>query len=48
LASVKRKELRKMRARYDDAVEAWRRHGVDYNGYQPYGDIFDRTIPWRP
>ena len=48
LASIKRKELRKMRARYDDAVEAWRHHGVDYNGYQPYGDIFDRTIPWRP
>ena len=48
LAPQKGKDLKKMRARYDDAVEAWRRDGVDYNGYQPYGDVFDRKIPWKP
>ena len=48
LAQQKGKDLKKMRARYDDAVKAWRHDGVDYNGYQPYGDIFDRKIPWKP
>ena len=37
-----------MRALYDEEVEAWRRDAVDYNGYEPYGDIFDRKIPWKP
>ena len=48
LAPQKGKELKEMRGRYDDAVKAWRHDGVDYNGYQPYGDIFDRKIPWKP
>ena len=48
LAPQKGKDLKKMRSRYDDAVKAWRHDGVDYNGYQPYGDIFDRKIPWKP
>jgi arylsulfatase A-like enzyme len=48
LVPQKGKDLKKMRDRYDDAVEGWRRDGVDYNGYQHYGDIFDRKIPWRP
>ena len=48
LAPQKGKDLKKMRSSYDDAVKAWRKDGVDYNGYQPYGDIFDRKIPWKP
>ena len=48
LAHQKGKAMKKMRGHYDAAVGAWRRDGVDYNGYQPYGDIFDRKIPWRP
>jgi hypothetical protein len=47
LAPLKGKDLKEMRAIYDAAVEAWRRDGVDYNGYEPYGDIFDRSIPWK-
>jgi arylsulfatase A-like enzyme len=47
LAPLKGKELKQMRAVYDDAVESWKRDSVDYNGYEQYGDIFDRSIPWR-
>jgi len=47
LAPQKGEDLKKMRVIYDDAVAAWKRDGVDYNGYEPYGDIFDRTIPWK-
>jgi len=28
-------------------VEAWKRDTVDYNGYEQYGAIFDRSIPWK-
>jgi arylsulfatase A-like enzyme len=47
LAPLKGKELKQMRAVYDDAVEAWKRDTVDYNGYEQYGAIFDRSIPWK-
>ena len=48
LAPRKGKELLKMRVLYDEAVDHWKREGVNYNGYEPYGDIFDRHTPWRP
>ena len=48
LASLKGEGLKQMRAVYDEAVEAWKRKGVDYNGYKQYGKIFDRTVPWNP
>ena len=48
LAPHKGKELLKMRVIYDKAVDHWKREGVNYNGYEPYGDIFDRNTPWRP
>ena len=47
LAPQKGKVLQEMHAIYDAAVESWKRDGVDYNGYEPYGDIFDRSIPWK-
>jgi arylsulfatase A-like enzyme len=47
LAPLKGKELKKMRAVYDSAVEAWKRDTVNYNGYEEYGEIFDRSIPWK-
>jgi arylsulfatase A-like enzyme len=47
LAPLKGKELKQMRAVYDDAVESWKRDSVDYNGYEQYGAIFDRSIPWK-
>ena len=47
LAPLKGKELKKMRGVYDAAVEAWKRDTVDYNGYEQYGAIFDRSIPWK-
>jgi arylsulfatase A-like enzyme len=40
--------LKKMRATYDEMVAHWRANAADYNNYQPYGDIFDRNIPWTP
>ena len=47
LAPLKGTELQQMRAVYDDAVESWKRDSVDYNGYEQYGAIFDRSIPWK-
>ena len=47
LAPLKGKDLKKMRVVYDAAVEAWKRDTVDYNGYEEYGEIFDRSIPWK-
>jgi arylsulfatase A-like enzyme len=47
LAPLKGKDLKKMRVVYDAAVEAWKRDTVDYNGYEQYGAIFDRSIPWK-
>lgn len=47
LAPLKGQDLKKMRGVYDAAVEAWKRDTVDYNGYEQYGAIFDRSIPWK-
>lgn len=38
-------ELYTMRRRYDQELAKWKRHAVPYNNYQPYGVLFDRTIP---
>ena len=34
-----------MRKRYDQELAKWKRQAVDYNDYQRYGALFDRTIP---
>ena len=39
--------LQEMRRRYDAELAKWRVGAVPYNNYQPYGDLFDRTVPWR-
>ncbi len=39
--------LRAMRQKYDDHVARWNRDAVPHNGYQPYGEIFDRNIDWQ-
>lgn len=39
------KTLRGMRERYDQELAKWKKHAVDYNDYQRYGTLFDRTIP---
>jgi hypothetical protein len=38
--------LENMRVRYDDALVHWKAEAVDYNGYQEFGTIFERTLPW--
>jgi len=35
-----------MRRLYDAEVAKWKVQAVPYNDYQPYGELFDRTIPW--
>ena len=37
--------LEAMRKRYDQELTKWKKHAVDYNDYQRYGSLFDRTIP---
>ena len=37
--------LESMRKRYDQELAKWKRQAVDYNDYQRYGTLFDRTIP---
>ncbi len=39
--------LRAMRQKYDDHVARWNTKAVPYNGYQPYGKIFDRNTDWQ-
>ncbi|MFG0264868.1 MAG: sulfatase/phosphatase domain-containing protein, partial [Rhodopirellula sp. JB055] len=36
--------LETMRKRYDEEVAKWKQQAVDYNDYQRYGTLFDRTI----
>lgn len=38
--------LAKLRKRYDVALEHWKAEAVPYHAYQPYGILFDRSIPW--
>jgi len=33
-----------MRTRYDEEVAKWKQQAVNYNDYQRYGTLFDRTI----
>jgi arylsulfatase A-like enzyme len=37
--------LQDMRKRYDQELAKWKRQAVDYNDYQRYATLFDRTIP---
>ena len=41
------KMLNTMRAKYDAELEKWKQQAVDYNNYQQYATLFDRTIPWN-
>lgn len=40
------KTLQEMRARYDSVIEHWKEYVVPYHGYQQFGTIFDRNLPW--
>lgn len=48
VASSEPQALYDLRSTYDRAVSVWRKDAVPYHGYPEYGDIFDRSIPWRP
>lgn len=37
--------LKSMRKRYDAELERWKQQAVDYNNYQQYGALFDRSVP---
>lgn len=37
--------LAAMRKRYDQELTKWKKRAVEYNDYQRYGTLFDRTIP---
>lgn len=39
-----KKELVELRKLYDQQLEHWQTEGVKYNGYEPYGTLFKRTI----
>ena len=36
--------LTSMRERYDQELAKWKKHAVNYNNYQRYGTLFDRTL----
>lgn len=42
-----RSDLTSMRVVYDEALERWRKHAVDYNDYERFGVIFDRKMSWE-
>jgi len=42
------KDLKRLQKAYDARVKKWRVQAVNYNDYTPYGEIFDRSIPWAP
>lgn len=39
-------QLDKMRKLYNEQLEHWKSDGVNYNGYEKYGILFDRNIHW--
>ncbi|MEM9858891.1 MAG: sulfatase [Bacteroidota bacterium] len=39
--------LKVMREYYDEELRKWESEAVDYNNYQQYIILFDRTIPWQ-
>ena len=39
--------LKKMRIKYDKQLAHWKNEGVKYNGYEKYGVLFDRELPWQ-
>ena len=38
--------MQQMRTAYDKHLAAWKTEAVPYHGYQPYGILFDRSVPW--
>jgi arylsulfatase A-like enzyme len=40
-------QLVKMKKIYDQQLEHWKTDGVKYNGYEEYGILFDRDVPWQ-
>jgi arylsulfatase A-like enzyme len=40
------KALEAMRGLYDTHLAKWKTEAVPYNNYQPYGTLFDRSVPW--
>jgi len=39
--------LSSMHAKYDVELGKWKAQAVSYNNYEPYGVLFDRTVPWQ-
>ena len=39
-------QLDEMRALYNKQLQHWKSEGVEYNGYQEYGVLFDRDVEW--
>ncbi|MEM6469892.1 MAG: sulfatase [Planctomycetota bacterium] len=39
------RKLDEMRSRYDLELQRWDSSAVPYNGYQPFGKLFDRKLP---
>ena len=37
--------LNQMREQYDQELDKWKQHAVDYNDYQRFGTLFDRNVP---
>ena len=37
--------LKSMRKKYDQELAHWKKGAVDYNDYQRYGTLFDRSVP---
>ena len=42
-----KESLDRLRSVYDVHVKHWKSNAVPYHNYQPYGEIFDRSIPWK-
>ena len=40
-------KLNEMRQKYDAQLTHWKATAVDYNDYQNYATIFDRTVSWQ-
>ncbi|MEM7313306.1 MAG: sulfatase-like hydrolase/transferase, partial [Planctomycetota bacterium] len=43
----KQEVLARMRKHYDDALAEWKSEAVDFHGYRPFGDFFDRGVSWE-
>lgn len=45
-SSERSADLDHIRTTYDSWVQHWKDHAVPYHNYQPFGRIFDRSLPW--